>query len=83
MTDLVKGKAGCDDVLEQDDFDVASFKEKMEKINPYVICFNGKLAAATYFGKKRTNSIGYGFQGTLGSAKLFVAPSTPGAANRY
>jgi TDG/mug DNA glycosylase family protein len=81
LTDLIKGKAGGDSAMVGKDFDVSSFKAKIEHYQPAIVCFNGKKAAQTYLDTKKVD---YGLVGqSIGTTKLFVAPSTSGAANGY
>jgi TDG/mug DNA glycosylase family protein len=85
LTDLVKMASGNDNVLKSAHFDVQSFTEKILSYQPKVLCFNGKKAASVFFGLRKTSSISFGFQHskTIGNTKIFVAPSTSGAANGY
>jgi TDG/mug DNA glycosylase family protein len=80
LTDLVKKKAGTDDKLSSDDFDVKEFKRKIQDFCPKIVCFNGKKAAKVVLCKK----VEYGYQKELiGISRLFVAPSTSGVAKRW
>lgn len=82
LTDLVKCKSGMDHTLTADHFDVSGFRQKMEKFKPMMICFNGKESARVFMGLSLTSKVSYGLQKvTIGKTKLFVAPSTSGAAN--
>ena len=81
LTDLVKVRAGTDQDLVNSDFDIASFEQAIRKYEPGVVCFNGKLAAERVLGRRRVE---YCFQPErFGNTRLFVAPSTSGAANRW
>jgi TDG/mug DNA glycosylase family protein len=81
LTDLVKGRAGRDTVLAAHDFDVESFKAKIEKFAPKAVGFNGKKAAEVFFGRTGIES---GLQeNRIGKTALFVLPSTSGAARGY
>ncbi len=54
---------------------------KVKRYKPRVLCFNGKKAAKSFFGRR---DISYGFQeATIGAARIFVAPSTSANANKY
>lgn len=54
---------------------------KLVRLAPLVLAFNSKKAAEVFLG---TRHVQYGLQPVaLGSTKLFVAPSTGGAANGY
>ncbi len=80
LTDLVKGKSGMDKVLSRGDFGSAVLLEKVETYQPGHLCFNGKRAAQEFLLRK----VDYGLQSeTIGSTRIFVAPSTSGAANRW
>ena len=79
LTDLVKGQSGGDRDLDFSAADGASLRRKMLEFQPPYLCFNGKRSASEFLGRRR---IAYGPQSeTIGSTKLFVAPSTSGAAN--
>ncbi len=81
LTDLAKNKAGSDRGLSRDDFDIEGFEKNIQDYHPKVVCFNGKKAAKFYLGKKYVE---YGFQTKqIGITRLFVAPSTSGAAKRW
>ncbi len=81
LTDLVKRKSGMDADLESNDFDIASFEEKILMFSPQIVCFNGKKAAKEFLSVKK---VGYAFlDEKIGGTRLFVAPSTSGAANGY
>lgn len=81
LTDLVKGRAGRDTILAAHDFDVESFKAKIELFAPKAVGFNGKKAAEMFFGRK---SVEYGRQDErIEDTTLFVLPSTSGAARGY
>lgn len=83
LTDLVKLTSGNDNVLSKRDYDVASFSKKIFLFQPKVVCFNGKKAAAEFWGVK-TKEIHYGLMaGTIGETRLFCAPSTSGSARRF
>jgi double-stranded uracil-DNA glycosylase len=80
LTDLVKTKAGMDRTLSKTDFEIVAFQENIKRFAPKILCFNGKRAAETYLQK----TVDYGLQPDyIGQTKLFVAPSTSGAASMY
>lgn len=85
LSDLVKNKTGLDYELVENDFDIGSFKNKINTYNPKIVCFNGKLAAAYFFnGNKKTSLIKFGIQKqTINNTKFFVAPSTAATAKLY
>ena len=81
LTDLAKFTHGMDHMLKQGDFDIAGLREKILRFQPKVVCFNGKRAAAIYLQLSGTGKVNYGWHPqTIGRSKLFVAPSTSGAA---
>ena len=81
LTDLVKSKSGSDADLSAGDFDVTEFERKILHYSPHALCFNGKRAAQEFL---RTRHIEYGpISQRIGRTRLFVAPSTSGAANGY
>lgn len=81
LTDLAKAASGGDADLSAGDFDVAGLRAKVERARPGVLCFNGKAAAKAFLG---VPSIGYGPAASpFEHTRLFVAPSTSGAANGY
>jgi len=79
LTDLVKTHAALDADL-TDEWDGAAFRDKIIRFEPKVVAFNGKRAAREYFGWK----VSYGVQAErIGSASVFVLPSTSGAARKF
>lgn len=81
LTDLGKFASGSDAGLSAGDFDVAGLRAKIERVRPRVLCFNGKLAAKRWL---EARMVGYGLlDSTVGATRVFVAPSTSGAANGY
>ncbi|MCZ2152903.1 MAG: mismatch-specific DNA-glycosylase [Bryobacterales bacterium] len=81
LTDLVKGQAGSDADI---DFRRAlpdDVRSKVFHFAPLVLAFNGKKAAEVFLNSRRVQ---YGLQSaTVGPTRLFVAPSTSGAANGH
>ena len=70
-----------DNTLIKEQFDISSFRKKIEAYKPTIVCFNGKKAGQEYMDSK---SISYGLQDQrIGKTRLFVAPSTSGSANGY
>lgn len=81
LTDIAKLKAGTDDTLTEEDFDVAGFRVQIKAHAPRLVCFNGKKAAKIALGR---DQIDYGLQQErIGASLIFVAPSTSGAARGY
>jgi len=79
LTDLVKQQSGGDHEI---DFRLAGRRElerKLARHRPRFLCFNGKRAAREFLGRRE---IEYGLQTeVVANTRLFVAPSTSGAAN--
>lgn len=81
LTDLVKGQSVCDVAIAFDSAGRKELKAKMERYQPGVLCFNGKRAALEHFCAR---DVDFGLHGeTIGATRLFVAPSTSGAANAF
>lgn len=78
LTDLAKYKVGSDKDLKPEDFDIPALLEKIEKYKPQILCFNGKRAAAEFYGfGDNTRRIEYGQQKLpIGNTKVFVTYST-------
>ncbi len=80
LTDLVKDQSGMDNRIVFREKNRNALFDRIKKHQPKILCFNGKRAAQEYFGKK----VDYGLQDeSIGKTRLFVAPSTSRAANRY
>ncbi|HMG17885.1 MAG TPA: mismatch-specific DNA-glycosylase [Gemmatimonadales bacterium] len=78
LTDIAKGRRGNDVEIQFRIRDRDPLRRKVLEYQPDFLCFNGKRAAQEFFGKK---DILYGLQSErIGSTRLFVAPSTSGAA---
>ena len=78
LTDLVKDQSGGDRDLDFARADCAGLRAKLLRFRPRLLCFNGKRSAKEFFG---TASVAYGLQEeAIGETRLFVAPSTSGAA---
>lgn len=81
LTDIVKGQAGMDSEIDFREANYSNFEHKIMQFQPRILCFNGKKAAKEYLGRESPE---YGFQAeSIGKTRLFVAPSTSGAANGY
>lgn len=81
LTDIVKDQSGCDHDIDFVGNEPAALHEKLLRFSPKLLCFNGKRAAKIFFMRR---DICYGLQrDTVGCTRLFVAPSTSGAANRW
>jgi TDG/mug DNA glycosylase family protein len=81
LTDVVKGQAGGDASIDFGRSNPDDLKQKIEHFSPAVLAFNGKKAAQVFLGERRVD---LGLQPEqVGETRLFLAPSTSGAANRY
>lgn len=81
LTDLAKLAHGNDSRIKRNDFDIIGFEQKILNYQPKIVCFNGKKAASVYLGLSTTTQVIYGLQQrTIGRSKLYVTPSTSGAA---
>lgn len=81
LTDFVKDQAGADSSITFKGAGRRALRDKIESHSPRIVCFNGKRAAKEFLGV-RTVSYGLLSQ-TIGDTRLFVAPSTSGAARRW
>ena len=81
LTDVAKGQAGGDAAIDFSLADPQSLREKLLLFAPRIVAFNGKKAAQVFLGQRRVE---YGLQAeAIGkNTRLFVAPSTSGAATR-
>ena len=80
LTDICKTRSGSDDEVGQDAFDVERLVAQLDRFRPPWIAFNGKNSARGALGRP----VEYGPQEErLGKARVFVLPSTSGAARRY
>ena len=78
LTDLVKDQSGGDRELDFARADRAGLRAKVLRFQPRLLCFNGKRSAQEFLGRRE---IAYGEQAeSIGETRLFVAPSTSGAA---
>lgn len=83
LTDICKHAFGADSDLARDDFDAEDLARRIAAVAPPILAFNGKYAAKRFL---RTNDVPYGLQPdhrTIGTTRLFVAPSTSKLARRY
>lgn len=80
LTDLVKDASGMDIDIDFSNKGTESLRDKIIRFQPRVLCFNGKRAAQEYLSR----SVSYGIlPEQIGTTRLFVAPSTSGAANGF
>jgi TDG/mug DNA glycosylase family protein len=82
LTDIVKTRSGGDRVFSRADYDAASLERVIRECTPALLVFNGKNAAKRYLGRR---VVPYGSieDASIGDSRLFVAPSTSGAANGF
>jgi TDG/mug DNA glycosylase family protein len=78
LTDLAKETSGADSSLVAADFSSADLQTRIEQAQPLILAFNGKRAAEVFLGR----SVAFGYQPgyNIGRTRIFVAPSTSGAA---
>jgi len=81
LTDIVKTAFGPDSGLKATDFDRAGLRRRIETFQPTVLAFNGKRSASAFLGIP----VAYGYQlnQDIGPTRLYVAPSTSGAARGF
>jgi len=80
LTDVAKRTSGPDAALRGSHFDVAGFTARIAGSTPGIVAFNGKRAAQAALGI-REGRLAYGLQpGKLAGAKIYILPSTSGAA---
>jgi TDG/mug DNA glycosylase family protein len=78
LTDVVKDQSGSDADIDFTRSDPDALRAKIRRHAPRWLAFNSKRAARTYLGR---SAVDYGPQPeTIGATRLFVAPSTGGAA---
>ena len=81
LTDICKTDYGNDNEVDTSKYDVDGFNVKILEYKPKIVCFNGKNAAKAYLNQKKVD---YGYQDKrVGDSKIFIAPSTSGAANAF
>lgn len=79
LTDVAKGQSGSDAEIDFRLSNPQALCEKIIEFIPGILAFNGKKAAQVFLNRR---NVEYGLQSeTIGSTRLFVAPSTSGAAN--
>ena len=81
LTDICKTDYGNDNELDTSKYDVEGFNLKILEYKPKTVCFNGKNAGKAYLNQKKVN---YGYHDIkIGNTKIFIAPSTSGAASGF
>jgi TDG/mug DNA glycosylase family protein len=82
LTDLAKEVSGADSVLPRDAFDVTALLERIGAVQPEILAFNGKKAAAIFHGVP-TGLLSYGPAPERPDfPPVWVLPSTSGLASR-
>jgi TDG/mug DNA glycosylase family protein len=78
LTDLVKGRAASrDDLLRSSDYDVRGFIDRIERISPLTVAFNGGEAARRVAGYLKVPVALAGPTGwSIGGAIAYVLPSS-------
>ena len=81
LTDIVKTTFGPDSGLKPGDFDREGLRRRIETFQPRVLAFNGKRSASAFLG----GPVDYGYQADrdIGATRIYVAPSTSGAARGF
>ncbi len=81
LTDIVKTAFGPDSGLRPADFDRDGLAHRIAAFQPRILAFNGKRSASAFLG----GPVAYGYQPgrDIGATRLFVAPSTSGAARGF
>jgi TDG/mug DNA glycosylase family protein len=82
LTDLMKSTSGVDTAIRFAISDADALRHRIEEYGPRILCcFNGKRVAQEFFGVRKVD---YGLQGrAIGVARIFIAPSTSAAGNRW
>jgi TDG/mug DNA glycosylase family protein len=81
LTDVVKQQSGGESEIDFKNANPESITDKISRLKPGIFAFNGKRAAQFYWKRRE---ISYGIQPeSLGNTRMFVAPSTSGAANGF
>ncbi len=84
FTDVAKATSGPDSALTRQHFDIAGFLAKLHAHAPAIIAFNGKRAAQAALGEERGLKLAYGLEPSLlVGSRVFILPSTSGAASGY
>ena len=84
FTDVAKGTSGPDTALTRQHVDITGFLAKLREHAPAIVAFNGKRAAQAALGEERGHRLAYGLQpSSLVGSRVFILPSTSGAASGY
>jgi TDG/mug DNA glycosylase family protein len=80
FTDLAKGVSGMDRVIPDKAFDTKSVYDVIRRYRPRALAFNGKKAAQVAL---QQNDLAYGLWRSIEATKVWILPSTSGAANAH
>ena len=81
LTDICKHAYGADSAMTRADFDPEGLADRITAAAPGILAFNGKFSAKHYLGRQQ---VPYGLlPETIGTTRLYVAPSTSPLARRY
>lgn len=84
LTDLDKDSSGPDASLVPNAHDPVGLRQRIMGCQPKTLAFNGKKAAAIFYGKPTTRQVEYGRQPEpVGCTAVFVLPSTSGASRHW
>lgn len=80
LTDIAKTASGSDASLPRGADDVAGFMQRIRSVRPRIVAFNGKRAAAAFYGRPGRD-LAYGPGAAVADfPPVWVLPSTSGAA---
>jgi TDG/mug DNA glycosylase family protein len=81
LTDVNKTESGSDSDLTAASFDPGGLVARLEGVRPAFVAFNGKRSAQVVLGR---TAVSYGPQPeTVADARVWVVPSTSGAASGF
>jgi TDG/mug DNA glycosylase family protein len=84
FTDVAKATSGPDTALMRHHVDSVRFLAKIRQFAPAIVAFNGKRAAQAVLEEERGLKLAYGLQPSLlAGSRVFILPSTSGAASGY
>ncbi len=85
LTDLIKSGQEIKGDLLASEKDIERLNNLIKEYRPRVLAFNGKKAAQLYLNKINSSEIRFGELQNLkiGSTKVFILPSTSGAAKAF
>lgn len=84
FTDVAKATSGPDTALMRHHVDSVRFLAKIRQFAPAIVAFNGKRAAQAVLEEQRGRRLAYGLQPSLlVGSRVFILPSTSGAASGY